>query len=541
MTITRPEVAEPENPVHMRTSPDVRWTTVNFAEAIQGVQTPLGWTFWSLSMETALRRTFWSMGVLSGNDLPIPANADRRISGIFYGRAAGNITVFRWLGDRTPGSSGDTVEEKLFGKVAQPGGPGRPRQAYLRYPVVAAKLPAAALRAPGQIRRLRAEYRGWWQRVTLDEPPADLAAAQALLRDAVAHFVAIGVHHAVASMLGVQLLEQLDALVALAGDEDTSGSDLATGYGAMEETAIFADIWAAAQGELGPAELTRRHGYHGPDEGDLSSRSWREDPQPLESLVEQYRERRPVGPDEREAVQRERREAAQARVLARLPARRRPQARLVMRLARTYIPARECGKAGFLHTVDAARCAARAAGRILADRGDLAEPDDVFFLTYDELLGPLDGQLTDVVAERKERQARYRDLALPPEWTGNPVPVVIDTGAPAGDTPPVSDVRGIGVVGGEVTGRARILHDPRSADLAQGDILVCRTTDPSWTPLFMLAEALVIDTGGSMSHGAIVARELGVTCVINTVTGTRDIPEGATVTVNGATGLVTIA
>jgi pyruvate,water dikinase len=104
-----------------------------------------------------------------------------------------------------------------------------------------------------------------------------------------------------------------------------------------------------------------------------------------------------------------------------------------------------------------------------------------------------------------------------------------------------TDVKGIGVVGGEVTGRARIVHDPRTADLAQGDVLVCPTTDPSWTPLFMLAEALVIDTGGAMSHGAIVARELGVTCVINTVTGTRDIPEGATVTVNGTTGVVTVA
>lgn len=49
------------------------------------------------------------------------------------------------------------------------------------------------------------------------------------------------------------------------------------------------------------------------------------------------------------------------------------------------------------------------------------------------------------------------------------------------------------------------------------------TTDPSWTPLFMLADALVIDTGGQLSRGAIVARELGVCCVINTVTGTRDI------------------
>jgi pyruvate,water dikinase len=85
-----------------------------------------------------------------------------------------------------------------------------------------------------------------------------------------------------------------------------------------------------------------------------------------------------------------------------------------------------------------------------------------------------------------------------------------------------------------------VVHDPHDADLEPGDILVCVTTDPSWTPLFMLAEALVIDTGGQMSHGAIVARELGVTCVINTVTGTRDIPDGATITVHGGSGRVAI-
>ena len=165
---------------------------------------------------------------------------------------------------------------------------------------------------------------------------------------------------------------------------------------------------------------------------------------------------------------------------------------------------------------------------------------DARYHTYDELLGPLNGRFTDAVAERKERQARYRALALPPEWTGNPVPIVIGAGSAAMGTAPRGDVKGIGVVGGEVAGRARIVRDPGRADLLPGDIMVCPTTDPSWTPLFMLAEALVIDTGGAMSHGAIVARELGVTCVINTVTGTRDIPDGATVTVNGTTGVVTV-
>jgi phosphoenolpyruvate synthase/pyruvate phosphate dikinase len=104
----------------------------------------------------------------------------------------------------------------------------------------------------------------------------------------------------------------------------------------------------------------------------------------------------------------------------------------------------------------------------------------------------------------------------------------------------VTRLQGIGVVGRQVTGRARVVSDPSACEFEDGDILVCSMTDPSWTPLFLLADALVIDTGGQMSHGAIVARELGVCCVINTVSGTRDIPEGATITVDGSTGVVEI-
>jgi phosphoenolpyruvate synthase/pyruvate phosphate dikinase len=104
----------------------------------------------------------------------------------------------------------------------------------------------------------------------------------------------------------------------------------------------------------------------------------------------------------------------------------------------------------------------------------------------------------------------------------------------------VAELTGIGVCGSEVTGTARVVFDPDDADLEEGDILVCPTTDPSWTPSFMLAEALVIDTGGVMSHGAIVARELGVTCVIDSQHGTRDIPDGAQITVDGTSGRVII-
>jgi pyruvate,water dikinase len=551
--------AEPVNPVHMDTSPAVRWSTVNFAEAIQGVQKPLGWAMWSLSMETSVRMSFGAMGVLAAAEVPPPDSADRRISGIFFGRAAGNVDVLRELGDRMPGSSGDAVEEKMFGKAPAPGGPaGKSLAARRRYPVVAAKMPMALRAAAKQIPLLRREYREWWQHAVLDAPPRELAAAQALYRESAERFIRVGVHHATASLVGFGLLDQLGALAVAAGEAPALAAELATGYGALEETELLEDLWSASRGERSVEELIRRHGYHGPDEGELSTRTWREDRRPLESLVEAYRRGAVANPRERETAQRARRQAAEARVLAGLPAYRRRPAQLTMKLASVFIPKREVGKAAFLHTLDAARCAARAGGELLSAQGVLAQPEDVFFLTGDEFLAGVDASIRDAVAERRRRHERYCGLTLPPEFTGPPVPVpLVGADAPAPTAAPgddagapdpsavalreaVSELQGIGVVGERVTGRARVIDDPDAADLEPGDILVCVTTDPSWTPLFLLADALVIDTGGQMSHGAIVARELGVTCVINTVTGTRDIPDGATITVDGATGRITI-
>lgn len=537
-------VAEQPNPVHHRTRPDTRWTRVNFAEAIQGVQTPLGWTFWSYAMEESVVRAFRGMGTLRRPRLPAGL-AEDGFAGCFYGRAAGNVDVFHYVGDRMPGSSGDIVVEKLLGKL--PDTPSRrPASAYARFPVVAGRLPLAIMRAARQLPGARLEVAQWWRENVLERPPAELAAAQALLSEAAQRFIAIGVHHATVSMLGNGLLDQLSELSRRAVGDPALAMDLATGYGGMEELSLIEDLSACSQGRLELADLVRRHGYHGPDEGNLGSRSWREDQAPLQAIVASYQRRGVESPREREARQMERREAAEAKLLSGLPASRRAGARLTMRLARRYIPLREVGKAGFLHTLDAARCAARAAGALLAADGVLTDPEDAFFLTFDELRRavPDPARARELVAERRERHVRYEQLELPASWTGVPVAVPAaeprQGGGVRGSSEPVRELSGIGIVGETVSGRARVVHDPALADLEPGDILVCATTDPSWTPLFMVASALVIDTGGAMSHGAIVARELGVPCVINTGTGTRDIPDGATVSLDCAAGVVRV-
>jgi pyruvate,water dikinase len=102
-------------------------------------------------------------------------------------------------------------------------------------------------------------------------------------------------------------------------------------------------------------------------------------------------------------------------------------------------------------------------------------------------------------------------------------------------------VNGIAASKGVVRARARVILDLADADrLGTGEVLVCPSTAPPWTPLFAIAAAVVTDTGGVLSHTAIAAREYAIAAVVGTNVATRRIPDGALVTVDGAQGIVRI-
>lgn len=529
------------NPVHATSADTTRWSRANFAEAIQGVQTPLSWTYWDLTMEQSVRIAFGRMGVFSKRDLHPPTTVDEKFAAPFFGLPAGNVQTMWLIGEAMPGTSGDAVVEQMFGERRPEGAAQQKSSGKRRYPVVAVKLPLCARWAAKTLGPILADQRQWWRQAVITAPPTDAATATALLKRSAEEYVRVGSRHASISLIGQGLAEQIEGLAQLAWGNRERAADLMTGYGSMEETELMGDLWEVAHDQLSLDEFLARHGYHGPDEGNLASIIWREDPSPVKRMAEQYRVAGVAHPKEKEAAQVARREAAEQDLLAALPRSKRGKAKLVLKLGKALIPMREVGKAGFLHAIDAGRCAARALGDDLVKRGLIDSRDDVFFLTYDELLAGVNTPHQIVVAERKADHARYKTLDVPQAWTGNPS---ASAAAPKAEDAPqagVEQITGIGVFGDEeVSGRARVALDPAAVDLEPGDVLVCKTTDPSWTPLFLVAEALVIDTGGQMSHGAIVARELGVPCVINTLTGTRDIPDGAHVTVNGTTGVVTI-
>jgi pyruvate,water dikinase len=196
---------------------------------------------------------------------------------------------------------------------------------------------------------------------------------------------------------------------------------------------------------------------------------------------------------------------------------------------------RGVSKRAFLQSIDVARCAARHAGDILADQGVLAEPEDVFYLTTDELTGRVPGDVAGVVRRRRQRRDQYATLELPLTWKGTPVPAAAATPQRSGDV-----VTGLGVSAGVVEGTVRVVFDPSFADVRPDEVLVAPMTDPSWSSIMFISAALVVDIGGALSHAAVVARELGFPCVVNTRTGTRELRTGDRVRVDGAKGTVEI-
>lgn len=181
--------------------------------------------------------------------------------------------------------------------------------------------------------------------------------------------------------------------------------------------------------------------------------------------------------------------------------------------------------------VDGARAAARSLGTQLADTGVLKDPDDVFFLTMEELCGTTTpDNAAELVAERQAWFAEHRAVQLPDAWTGRPEPIVVEEPDRSSDVA----LTGFAVSPGLIEGPVRVIHRADELDtLSPGEILVCPFTDPSWSVGTVLAAGLAIDVGGPLSHGAIVARELGVPCVINTRTGTAVLRTGDLVRLDG--------
>jgi pyruvate,water dikinase len=163
--------------------------------------------------------------------------------------------------------------------------------------------------------------------------------------------------------------------------------------------------------------------------------------------------------------------------------------------------------------------------------------EEIYYLTFDELLEVVRTHRLDrsIIDKRKEEFASYATLTPPRVMTSDGE---IVAGRYKRENLPADAIIGLPVSSGVVEGRARVMVRMEDADLEEGDILVTRFTDPSWTPLFVSIKGLVTEVGGLMTHGAVIAREYGLPAVVGVENATTLIREGERIRVNGTEGYV---
>ncbi|WP_363797842.1 PEP/pyruvate-binding domain-containing protein [Lysobacter firmicutimachus] len=288
------------------------------------------------------------------------------------------------------------------------------------------------------------------------------------------------------------------------------------------------------------AAFLDRYGHRAVAESYLRRARWREQPRYLFEQILAL-----LGSDA-EALRRRQREAgasARQRLRGRLPAWQRPALNYLLRSAARDSNQREAARSALMAYFEALRRLALKLGERACERGALERAEDAFELDAEEWCALADGRLAPAHArmralsrrELRGRQARQAEPELVVEHGSAPVLSPEPVRVAAGE----GDWSGTPIGAGRARGRARIVRDPREgAALAAGEILVAPSTDPAWTPLFLRAAALVMETGGYLSHGAIVAREFGIPAVANLPGVLAGLVDGEEIEVDGDRGLV---
>ncbi len=300
------------------------------------------------------------------------------------------------------------------------------------------------------------------------------------------------------------------------------------------------------------SEMIAVHGHRGPNEWDLHAHSWTTLPSMplgmLERLRHQDDSKSPAEAHERGVAERERLTPELLAIVEGDPeAHGGLQAGIAS--AAVFYGMREMGKNACIRLIHEAKLALMELGRRQVEAGVLDDAQQVFMLLDNEV----DGFLADpgsMAATIRDRNKTFSELArLEPPYIiklEEGVPPISSWPARGADSDAtlasVGDVLQ-GAMGspGVVTGTARVVLDPSDPGaIGPGDIMVAPTTDPSWVPLFLAAEGVVVNVGAVASHAAIMCRELGLPCAVSVIDATQRIPDGATIEIDGSTGTVTI-
>lgn len=252
-------------------------------------------------------------------------------------------------------------------------------------------------------------------------------------------------------------------------------------------------------------------GHRGPAEVEMLSTSYADDPELLVRMVAKALSAPPL-PQPQHPV---------------IPLR----AKLVALLAARQLRDREVRRDKMVRAIWLLRGLLREYGSRLTKSGIFNTSTDVFYLLVDEL-DALPTDVSGLVARRRAEQRRLAAVVPPTAFSGSWQPAKVSATTLTG----ASTLRGVGVCGGRVRGRVRIVRPETIDDLQPGEVLVAEVTDVGYTAAFCYAAAVVTELGGLMSHAAVVAREFGFPCVVDVRGVTRLLPPGTLVEVDGTAG-----
>jgi len=291
------------------------------------------------------------------------------------------------------------------------------------------------------------------------------------------------------------------------------------------------------------------YGSRGPNEWEVRSPTWETRPTLALAAIDRMRQ----APDSAEPALKNseraaEREAAAATLLAMVAGDPATHGQLSAAVAssRAWLSGRERTKTNNIRAIHEMRIVMREIGRRMVALGAFDEIEDFGFVRKAEMLHLFadPNSLTDVVRQRRAEYVRLEQLEPPFVFVGStdgPDSWPRRDAVVADDLAVGDELAGLPGCPGQAEGIARVVLD--SSDpfaLEPGDILIAPITDPSWTPLFVPAAAVVVDVGAPLSHAIIVSRELGIPCVISATNATRRIPHGARIRVDGSTGVVTM-
>jgi pyruvate,water dikinase len=562
---------------------DPRWpinTRGNIGEVFPEVLTPLSYELGVKPAEAGWREAYSMMGIADRRDFD--STEPPVIIGLYGGYGYLNLSYLRMLGVRAPGSSPDAIDVAFFGEGNPPPYDPRPgdkrRAATVR--ILRIVLKALAQKSmPEPVADSERVVAEWESR----QPDLATASDEVLLRFLHDyppvfkqvfrnHMITTGTAAIVSGVLSdgaaaagrpglvTELLGAADGVVSAQYSQNlwriaqivqrTPAVSAAFDDGIEGVGERLADDPEAGEFRTAFAAFIARHGHRGPNDWELSSRTWENTPALAYAAIECMRHStHDLSPASRVADDGARRADAAAQVTPHLKLIDKANFRKALIAAPWWARAREATRDLAIRAHNPTRRSFFELARRAADRGGVENLRDVAML--DPLL-ELPAYLTeptqwhDRIADRVSLRDRFAAIE-PPFFITSQSEVPSIEALERQDTVVAGPVRsGVVLTGspgcaGVARGRARVVLDPADpAGLEPGDVLVAPLTDPAWTPLFLPAAAVVVNVGALMSHAVIVSRELGIPCVVSVESATTRIPDGAMVEVDGVAGTVTV-